>query len=68
MDEGDARLDRVGDAERAPLDPVDADHAPTRLGDAAEHAHERRFAGAVFADQTDHFAAAGSFFGRPDVV
>ena len=57
MDEGDTRLDRVRYGERPPLDAVDPDDAAARLRHAAEHAHQRRLAGAVLADQGNHLAA-----------
>jgi hypothetical protein len=48
---------RVGHRHSGVTLAVDADHALARLDHAAQHAHQRRFAGAVLADQAQHLAA-----------
>ena len=55
--EGNARRHGAGDRERGMLDAVDADRAFARRDDAAQDLHQRRFAGAVLADQRQHLAA-----------
>src|SRR5262249_56193370 len=64
-DKGDPRLDRVRHGERSSFDAFKSDDAAVRLDHAAEHAHQRRLASAVLADQGNHLAAR---HGETDVV
>ena len=59
MDEGDAGADRAADGERADRATPSISMVPrSGCDDAAEDLHQRRFAGAVFADEADDLAGA----------
>ena len=61
MDDGDARIDGLAGAAKPP--PLSLDENIALVGwigpDAAEHFHQRRFAGAVLAHQRQNLAGAG---------
>ena len=56
MNKGDAGGQRLRDRQRRVDHAVDHDGSRGRRDHAAQHLHQRRFAGAVFADQADDFA------------
>jgi hypothetical protein len=60
VDEGDAGTDAGLDRQPVMGDSVDGDRACVGCGHAAEDLHQRRLAGAVFADEADNLA-------RPDL-
>ncbi|MGY4425581.1 hypothetical protein ACVWY2_008030 [Bradyrhizobium sp. JR6.1] len=55
---GDAGQGRLVHRHPCVVVAADADHARARRDHAGQHAHQRRFAGAVLADQAQHLAAA----------
>ena len=58
MDEGDPEIGRAVDVAHARGRPVDQHLAGVRLLDTADDLHQRRFAGAILAEQRDDLAGA----------